>query len=349
MVLKSPMVSILVPDEFCQYNDFLPDGTKVFSYQCTKLTLFNKIHRKFLAFLSTRNPKSRIIIKSKPHELDQISVLYLPAWLVLLEHEHNSLLKQLPNLRWIYSQKTGIEHLPLTDLKDKNIQISNSGTLVSSWVAQTNVACILAHAKRIPTHICSEISLKKQAVFTNDISLATIAIIGTGNIGQNTAQLCQALGMNVIGFSRNPKSKTPNEFFNKILPCSELDNILPKVDYLILAIPLTDETRDSIGLKQFNQMKSSACLINFARPAIVNQKDLVNSIKTNNIAAVFTSTLLNTARFTRFKLALGGRIILTHHSEAHLVEKNKLAYKQFSKLLAEFITYGKIVQTGKVI
>ena len=114
------------------------------------------------------------------------------------------LLDRMPYLRWAYWQRAGTENMHCEIFKTRGIALSNSGSLVSRSVAEMNLACILAQAKRLPDHIQLQRRCRWKTLYCEDLSSQTVGIIGTGNIASETARLCRAIGMRVTAASRNP-------------------------------------------------------------------------------------------------------------------------------------------------
>lgn len=115
----------------------------------------------------------------------------------------------------------------------------------------------------------------------------TVLIVGFGRIGQAVAVRAQAFGLNVIALS----SRALNGQLKG--PCSEaytpaqINEILPRADYVVLSCPLNDETRGSFGADQFQAMKEDAVLINIARAAVVDEDALYQALVDRQIAKAF--------------------------------------------------------------
>jgi D-3-phosphoglycerate dehydrogenase len=110
-----------------------------------------------------------------------------------------------------------------------------------------------------------------------------VGLIGLGSIGAEVARLCRALDMVVLGFD-------PLLAKDKIeaLGCvfyADYEEMIKACDFVSIHVPLTDHTRNMIGKKQFSMMKSTGILINCARSGIVNEKDLIEALESDKIAA----------------------------------------------------------------
>lgn len=267
--------------------------------------------------------------------LGQVSALWLSASLTLSAAETEALLAALPGLRWVYSQRTGTDHLPLDCYRQRGIEVHTTGDLVSGWVAQMNLACILSHAKRIPLHIDLQRRHRAAPIYCDDPTDQTAVIIGTGNIGAATARLCQAIGLKVIGLSRRPEA-APADFDAVLDLATGLGRGLAAADYLVLALPLTDATRALIDRDGLQQMKQGACIINLARPPLVDERALLDALRNGAVAAAYVSGLQEVSRWRRRRAERQPNLVITHYSDAHLRKKNQLAFAQFLDLLARW-------------
>src|SRR5699024_11178406 len=87
----------------------------------------------------------------------------------------------------------------------------------------------------------------------------TIGILGLGAIGDLVAKACHHLGMDVLGYARRPRQA---DYFQQVY---ELRDLLPEADFVVILLPLTDDTKQLIGKKELAMMRSDALLLNFGR------------------------------------------------------------------------------------
>jgi phosphoglycerate dehydrogenase-like enzyme len=107
-----------------------------------------------------------------------------------------------------------------------------------------------------------------------------LGIVGLGSIGKEVARLANAAGMQVWATKRRV---TDVDFVDRVLPPEGLHSMLREADYLVLCVPLTQETRNLIGREELNMMKPSAHLINISRGAIVDEDSLYHVLKNSRI------------------------------------------------------------------
>lgn len=92
-----------------------------------------------------------------------------------------------------------------------------------------------------------------------------VLVVGYGAVGREIARRCEAFGMRVVATRRSTLARTIVDQSVELWPQSALDDLLGDVDVLVLAVPLTDQTRSMIGERQLSRMKSTAIVINVGR------------------------------------------------------------------------------------
>jgi phosphoglycerate dehydrogenase-like enzyme len=110
----------------------------------------------------------------------------------------------------------------------------------------------------------------------------TIGIIGTGDIGSCLATRAKAFGMTTIGCNRTGRKA---EGFDTVVHPGMLDMLLKESDFVVLALPLTGDTRYLIGERELGMMKPSAIVINVSRGSVIDEKALIAALKDRRIAA----------------------------------------------------------------
>ena len=100
-----------------------------------------------------------------------------------------------------------------------------------------------------------------------------------GYIGTVIARVLHAAGMKTIGIRRNAAPGKPTEHFDQVLPPSALDSLLPACDWLVIACPLTPETRNLVDARRLALMKPGAGIANIARGEIIDEAALADALK----------------------------------------------------------------------
>lgn len=310
----------------------LPDIEPLFyHYRDEKLT--HKVLRK----LSVRGPRDtlndKLELMGDDASLQEVSALWLSSPVYLEPAVMNCLLDLLPKLEWVYSQATGYEHLDLAAFRAQGVKVSNSGQLVSLPVAELALACILNHAKRLFGHQELQRRRRWHSLRSDLLCDLTIGIVGTGHIGGELAHLCGALGMRVLGASRNPARFQPGPSpYHQVLELEEgLPVLLTESDHVVLTVPLTEATREMIGARELASMKRNAVLINVSRGPVVDQTALCDALSRGEIGAAYIDRTENLPPPRWSRLYRTPNLHLTHYSAANTPGVQRSACKEFLK------------------
>jgi len=183
------------------------------------------------------------------------------------------------NLEFIQLLSAGYDHINL-NLLPINVKVAANQGAYAEPMAEHTVAMLLACAKRLNKYQ----NLMKQGIFrqlesfTLPIKESTVGILGFGGIGKATAKLLKPFGAKIIGINTSGKT---NEDIDAIYTLYNLDEFLAQIDYLIITIPLNEKTKGLISKKELELMKPNAVLVNVARGAIINEKDLYEHLRAN--------------------------------------------------------------------
>lgn len=194
-------------------------------------------------------------------------------------------LQQLPKVKMIAVAATGYDVVDVAYCKAHDIAVANIRNYAVHTVPEHTFAMILALQRSLLAYRRDvengRWQQSEQFCFFDhpirDLFGSTIGIVGEGALGQGTAKIARAFGMNVL-FADHAPPKAPDVEF------TPLDQVLAQSDIISLHTPLTPETRNMIGLAQFRQMKRSAILINTARGGLVDEAALVQALKEGLIA-----------------------------------------------------------------
>ncbi len=199
------------------------------------------------------------------------------------------LLSNCPLVRHIAVTATGYNVVDLSACKRRGISISNVPSYAATTVSEHVIACALTLRRQIFDYRDRVIrgDWEKSSVFClfgtpfEDLSGATLGLIGLGEIGASVATKAAALGMEVV-FSSRSKRAHPNA--RQV----ELEYLLEQSDIVSIHCDLNDSTRGLINARALNTMKESAVLINTARGGIVNEASVVRALENGKLGGFAT-------------------------------------------------------------
>jgi len=189
-------------------------------------------------------------------------------------------------LRWIHSAAAGVAGLLLPEVRRSDVILTNSRGIHGFTMAEHVIGVAIALLRGLPAAIRRQAT--HQWTYIEISSIKTLrgrhmVIVGLGAIGSEVARAASALGMRVSAVRRHPDAPRP-DCVESVYGAGELHDVLPQADIVVLAAPLTPETRALIGSRELRLMKSTTILVNVARGKLVNEKALVEELVNGTIA-----------------------------------------------------------------
>ncbi len=200
----------------------------------------------------------------------------------------HKVLAAAPSLRWQHTPSAGVNHILTPIFLERDIVLTNSAGVYAIPIAEFVLAFILNHAKQLSKLQTSQAEHSwATGLELQELTDATLLIIGAGSIGQAIAQRASAFGMRVWGTRRNPQ---PLPEFERVVGVNEWRSLLPDADYVVIATPLTSETKGMIDAAALRSMRPSAYFINIARGAVVDEAALLTALSEGWIAGAGLDT-----------------------------------------------------------
>lgn len=202
------------------------------------------------------------------------------AIIVGVEKINSSILKRLPNLKYIAKYGVGIDNIDIDSCKERGVIIGWTGGVNKRSVAELTLGYMLILMRNIFSSYSDLKKLRWIKDGGNSLYNKKIGIIGMGNIGQDLIKLLSAFDCEILAndISENPSlSKKLNfKYVTK-------EFLYRNSDIVTLHVPLTSSTKKMINTKVFNKMKNSSILINTSRGGVVCEKDLIDALKNKKI------------------------------------------------------------------
>jgi len=186
-------------------------------------------------------------------------------------------------LRVIGRAGVGLDNIDVETAKERGIVILNTQEAAANAAAELTIGLIISLARSIPR---ADRSMKegkwiKEQLMGWELRDKTIGIIGVGNVGVIVARFAKALGMKILITKRTPPApELLKELEAKFVVLKEL---LQRSDVVTIHVPLTEETKHMVGAQEIRLMKKGAFLINTSRGAIVDEKALLDSLKSGKL------------------------------------------------------------------
>lgn len=210
---------------------------------------------------------------------------------------------EAPALRWIQLASAGADHLRALPIWSSDIQITSARGLYAQPVAEHALALLLALTRRVPAMVRAQQehgwihNAFDHELQATELRGKTLGIVGWGKIGDNVAHLARAFGMRIVGTRASltaPEAMSRAETSELIdppwleplglepdmaYPATQLEEVLRQSDAVVLVLPLTRETANSFGEREFRVMKPGALFVNVGRGPVVREEDLVDALR----------------------------------------------------------------------
>lgn len=222
----------------------------------------------FEAYPKDTDPKVQI---ERAKDADVIMIANMPL--------SGEVISACPNLKFIDVAFTGVDHVDLEAARAKGVKVSNAAGYSTQAVAELSLCMMLSLLRNVPQveERCRN-GQTKDGLVGCELRGKTVGIVGTGAIGQRTAELCKAFGCTVLGNRRRVTGSEPDyiEFVS-------LDELLSRSDIVSLHCPLNDSTRGLINADSIAKMKAGAILINAARGPVVDSQALADALNSGKL------------------------------------------------------------------
>ncbi len=192
-----------------------------------------------------------------------------------------AVMDRLPGLKVISNYGVGVDHINLADAAARGIAVGNTPGVLEATTADLGFALLLASARRIVegdryAHSPEFVRYDPGYMLGREVHDKTLGIIGMGQIGRRVARRAVGFDMTVLYHNRRRREDVEAAMAGAV-KYAGLDELLAQSDYVMLCVPLTDQTRGLIGEGALSRMKRSATLINIARGAVVDTEALAHA------------------------------------------------------------------------
>jgi phosphoglycerate dehydrogenase-like enzyme len=191
------------------------------------------------------------------------------------------------NSEWLHIASSGVTPSPfITAMVERRATVTSSTGSNAEPVAQTGFTGLLMLARGFPDYIQGQRKHEwrpmRGASLPDDLRGQTVLLIGVGAIGKTFAGYARAFGLKIIGVRRSPRAA--DDPVDELHHPSKLPELLPRADWIVIACPLTKETRNLVNAGAFKHMRKGARLINIARGEVVDEEALIEALRSGRLA-----------------------------------------------------------------
>jgi phosphoglycerate dehydrogenase-like enzyme len=184
-------------------------------------------------------------------------------------------------LQWIQSSAAGMDHCLVPLVIESDIVVTSASGVLAKQVADHTMALLAGILRNLPAFFRAKNKREFIRLPTRDLHGATIGIVGMGGNGRVLARVLKPFETTILATDWFPENKPPE--VDELLPADALDNILPRLDILVLAAPLNDHTRGMIDERRLRLLPKDAVIINMARGPLIVERDLAKVLQSGHL------------------------------------------------------------------
>jgi phosphoglycerate dehydrogenase-like enzyme len=189
-----------------------------------------------------------------------------------------------PDVLWVHSRSVGLERSLFPELIESRVTLTNGLGVFSPALGEFVLGAILYFAKDFRRLIGNQNAAVWQPFDVLPVAGSTVGIIGYGDIGRAVADRVHALGMKVLAVRRHASDhSSADPIVEQVFPPENRVEMISRSDYIVVATPLTSETRGMIGAPEFAAMKPHAVLINVGRGPVIDEQRLILALTNQRI------------------------------------------------------------------
>ncbi|MBI5928889.1 MAG: D-2-hydroxyacid dehydrogenase [Chloroflexi bacterium] len=259
-------------------------------------------------------------------------------------------------LKWIQSHSAGVDNLLPQPFFEANphIALTTTSGIHATQMGEYVLGMILALGHRIPLmlkyQLKAEWSEKRYSLFLpQELRNSTVGILGYGSLGREVARLCKTFGAEVLatkfnvretaddGYTLEGTGDPDGELFDRLYPPQATAFMVKDCDFVVITLPLTESTRNSVDENVINAMKPTAYLINVGRGGIVDEAALLLALQEGRIAGGAFDVFAEEPLPAESPLWKAPNFIISPHISGNTVTYDERAVRVFEENLRRYV------------
>lgn len=229
--------------------------------------------------LRTRLPNHSVQLARTPREERE---LVHEAEVITGSSLRQDVLDNARNIRLFAGTTSGYDHLPLAELRDRDVRVTNASGIHASGIAEQTIGNMLVFARRLHVGWQQKQDASWCHYQAGELQGSTVTVVGLGAIGSAVAHRLRPFDVRTIGVRYTPEKGGPTDRVVGF-DSDDIHAAFAQSDYVAIASPLTDQTQGLVGTQEFETLPPSAVVINAARGPIVQTEALVQALQQGEI------------------------------------------------------------------
>jgi phosphoglycerate dehydrogenase-like enzyme len=260
-----------------------------------------------------------------------------------------STVRKAPKLNWLHVFNAGVDHPIYTEMMQRGVRLTTSSGSTAEPIAQTAITGMLMLARNFPRWLAAQARHEwdpaRAPDLPRDLCEQNVLIVGLGSIGNEIARLAKALGMPVTGIRRSGRHS--GDHADRVAPPAQLVALLPEADRLVIACPLTPETRGLITAERLQRLPRHARVVNIGRGEIVDEPALVAALQSGHLGGAYLDVFAQEPLPVDSSLWDLPNVIVTPHNSAAAAGNDGRVYDIFTDNLDRWLRGETLVNEVK--
>ena len=223
-----------------------------------------------------------------------------------------------PSLKWLHTLSAGVDHPIFGSLRQRGVRLTTSSGAAAVPIAQAVFMHLLAITRQLPAMMRNRSTATWDRLPGSNLAGTTVVIAGMGPIGVETAKLASAFGMRAIGLRRTITGGEPCETWT----LDRFGEAIARADHLVLALPLTPETRLILDESSIGSMRQGASVINVGRGELIDEPALIRALQSGHLGGAGLDVTVVEPLPPDSPLWAMENVILTPHNSAAIPATN---------------------------
>ncbi len=278
--------------------------------------------------------------EGKPGARDQVDEALSDVEVLYMAKVPSDLVRRVPKLKWVQYFATGIEDFVGTEMLDAHFTFCNVTGTTAQAIAEHCFMFMLMFTKRAPVWTENQKShaYERRLARPDFFEGKTVGVLGAGSIGLEVARLSKAFRMRVLATRRSATSRAAGKGdVDELFPSAQTRELLGESDFVVLAVPLTSETRHVIDEAALRVMKPTAYLINVGRGGLVDETALVRALESGEIAGAGLDVFDTEPLPAESPLWDAPNILMTPHTSGEVIDHRVRTARFFVEQLRRYL------------
>jgi len=242
-----------------------------------------------------------------------------------------------PRLRWVQATSSGIgPRLVNLGIAGSPLIVTNAAGIHAQPLAEFVVHGVLHFTKEVPRLIAWKAEHHWERYCGEEAAGKRMLVIGLGKVGARIAELCAAIGLEVVGMRRRKDAPVPPGV-RRVIAVDELDAELPSADFLVIAAPDTPATTNLIDARRIALLPERAVVINVGRGTLLDEPALTHALATGKLRGASLDVFAREPLPPDNPLWSLPNVIICPHSASTVIQENDRLVDLFIENLHRYL------------